>query len=438
MRGTEAVDEPTTDGVRPVATAPGPLRVHYVTMEFPAPSETFATNDVRTLHGRGVDITIHTLRPPGKGAASLAEERGVDGVRISATSPAGVLRGLLDACVRPRLTWTLLFGIARHCSDRPEHILKSLLLLPRAMEIFSNVREADPHVVHLYWGHYPSLVGYLAQRHLPDTPVTISLGAYDLEQRYGLSGPVARRAAMVRTLGEVNVPDVEQAFGVPRRDITVIPDGVDLAMFPSNPDQSKVPGRIVTAGRLISSKGMDDALESFARVLQVFPHATLEVLGDGPERSRLTAWARQSGLDHAVTFLGHVSHEEVIARMAAAEVFLFMSTKTSERLPNVVKEAMGCRCLCVATKTPGIEELLDHGETGWIVPMRGVDAASGYMIDMFSEGGEARMRAMTQRAYRHLEQNFSLRRSVDAYIESWTALAGHPVRLERRVDGSGR
>ena len=419
------------------APAEFPLRVHYITMEFPSPSETFATNDIRALQERGVELAVHALRPAREGLATLAAERGVERVPVTTTSPTGMLRGLIRTVVRPHLAWTLVTGILRHCRSRPEHVLKSILLLPRAIEIFLDVRRARPHVVHLYWGHYPSMIGYLVQRHLPDTPVTISLGAYDLEERYGLSGPVARRAQMVRTLGQVNVPDVEQTFNVPRDRITVIPDGVDLDMFPSADGVRKVRRRIATAGRLIASKGMDDALDVFADVAGRFPDATLDVLGDGPERSRLQAKAVELGVANAVRFLGHVPHEDVVAHMAAAEVFLFMSTKTSERLPNVVKEAMGCRCLCVATHTPGIHELVDHGETGWIVPLRGVEAASGHIRDMFAPGAETRIPAMTERAYRHLVDEFSLQTSIDTYVEEWRALAGVGPTAERSrlVDG---
>ena len=434
MKPADALLERDRERPQRPAAAADVLRVHYITMEFPSPSETFATNDVRTLHERGVHVTVHALRPARTGAAALAAERGVERVPVTATSPSGTLRGLIRAALRPHLAWTLLGGILRHCWSRPEHVVKSVMLLPRAIEIYRDVRRARPHVVHLYWGHYPSLVGYLVQRHLPHTPVTISLGAYDLEERYGISGPVARRARMVRTLGEVNVPDVEQGFDVRRGCTTVIPDGVDLGMLPSSDEIHKVRRRVVTAGRLIASKGMDDVLEAFARVAKRCPDATLDVLGDGPERAALEARAEDLGIHEAVRFLGHVPHRDVVAHMAAAEVFLFMSTKTSERLPNVVKEAMGCRCLCVTTRTPGIDELVDHGETGWIVPLRGVDAAAEHILDMFAPGAEPRIRAMTERAYDHLAGRFSLQRSVDAYVDAWRGLA----QADARPDHVGR
>ncbi len=54
--------------------------------------------------------------------------------------------------------------------------------------------------------------------------------------------------------------------------------------------------------------------------------------------------------------------------MARSRVFLFLSTKVSERLPNVVKEAMLASCHCIVSETPGIRELVEPGVTGEIVP----------------------------------------------------------------------
>src|SRR5690606_1543069 len=119
--------------------------------------------------------------------------------------------------------------------------------------------------------------------------------------------------------------------------------------------------RVVVAGRLVEAKGVDDALRVFGAVLRSAPFATLRVLGEGEELPRLKRLATSLGLKGAVEFEGHVSHRRVLEELSRAEVLLHLSH--SERLPNVVKEAMACRCVAITTRTEGIEELVEHGVT---------------------------------------------------------------------------
>ena len=53
--------------------------------------------------------------------------------------------------------------------------------------------------------------------------------------------------------------------------------------------------------------------------------------------------------------------------MASSDIFLFLSSKAGERLPNVVKEAMLAGCICIVSNTPVIDELIEDGKTGFII-----------------------------------------------------------------------
>ena len=81
--------------------------------------------------------------------------------------------------------------------------------------------------MHLYWGHYPGLVGHLVMKYLPEIVLSSSLSAYDLFENYECSKPVARSAAFVRTWAGVNVPAIE-AYGVSPDRIKVFYQGIDV------------------------------------------------------------------------------------------------------------------------------------------------------------------------------------------------------------------
>lgn len=404
------------------------LKVAYITMAFPAPTETFATNDVRTLLTKGVDVTVHSLRLQNRESEALADDRGVATVRRTYGSWKSLVRGLTMIAQAPAMGASLFWLIVSSCWRHPEHLLKSLAIMPRVLEIFGEIEQLQPDVVHVYWGHYPSLVGLLVVDHFPHVVCTMSLAAYDLEAHYAPSKLLAKRVPMVRTLGHVNVATIRDDYGVPSDRIDVIYDGVDLARLPSWGEREKIRERVAIVSRLVPEKGVDDALEVFARANERLSSATLKIMGDGPERSNLERIADSLGIGEVVEFLGHVGHDRVLAELVEAEVLLFMSKKSSERLPNVVKEAMGCGAVCLATPTPGISELIRHGETGWIVPAGAVDEAVERLEGALTDKGDGSMARMRADAVAHIRHHFDLERSVERYVEKWTQLVRERTR----------
>ncbi len=393
-------------------------------MNFPILAETFAISDVRTLKDAGVDISVHALRSAQSAAPKLTEQRLAD-VPITQSHAGAILEGVALMFKRPNVAFALLAWITRHSlkgpkrSRRLEQLVKSALLAPRTLQLFDALERSKPDVVHLFWGHYPAMFAYLVQRYHPEIVSSVFLGAYDLKTAYGGSAPVARQADVVWTHAHANVEEIKR-LGVGGSLIHVAYRGVDLTRFKEVDWQRKVKRRIVTAGRLASFKKMDDVLRVFQQTLERWPDATLVVLGDGPERERLEALSRSLGVAHAVTFRGHVAHEDVFVEMAQAEVFLLMSQHSAERLPNVVKEAMGCRCVCVTTRTPGIEELLVHGEHGFVVARGDVADAAHHVAEVFADMGVAQR--LTGAAYTHLKRHFDIHRLAEFYKDTWRTL----------------
>lgn len=409
------------------------MRVCYITMVFPAATETFACVDVRALRATGVSVSVFALRsarPRGldeprrlfagpartQAAARLLAERGLADLDVSHGSWFAVLRGLRFAARNPRIAADLLAWIWRHCARSPRHFLKSLVLVPRALDIFSSLRSAPPDVVHLFWGHYPAIVGYLVERYLPDVVLSMFLGAYDLGAPYPGSSEVAARANVVWTHARVNVPVIER-LGVPPPRIRVAHRGIDLHEF-AEPRGDKVPRRLVASGRLGAFKAMDQVIAILAALVPAWPDATLTILGDGPERRRLASLTRRLGVDRAVTFRGHLTHAQVQQEMAAAPVLVHMST--TERLPNVVKEAMASRCVCVVADTPGIRELIRDGHDGYVVAQGDIAGAALRIAEVFCQ--PAQRAAMGAAARARIVADFDVTQSIEGYRHCWSEL----------------
>lgn len=410
------------------------MRVAYVTMQLPSPSETFACADVRTLSERGVDVTVYGLRPAHRDHNEMVRDRRLGNVVIHMASPLRVLRGLLTVLSRPRWTLSLLSWTFHWHIRRPDALVRSLILAPSSLAIFRDIHEARFDVVHLFWGHYPAMVGHLVDRFAPSTVLTTFLGAYDLTSRFAGGVDVAQRAAVTWTHAFANL-DLLEDRGVPLERVQVVHRGIDLShtrRIATNDALARVRHRVMVAGRLIPSKGADIALSAFLSVLKTVPDASLCVVGDGPERGELQALAAVSTHPDTIAFLGHVPHDEVLREMARSDVFLMLSSKEGERLPNVVKEAMAMGCVCIVSKTPGIEELVEDDVTGIVLPDTTIDTVATRLRSLMMD--TLTLDRLRRAAHAHVTQGFDVTRAMDTYIATWAQLLSNRPHGEERDD----
>jgi glycosyltransferase involved in cell wall biosynthesis len=151
---------------------------------------------------------------------------------------------------------------------------------------------------------------------------------------------------------------------VTRRDISVIPNGVDLAQFstsecPPNPQQ------ILFVGRLVPQKGVDVLLRAFGAVLRRHPAATLVIAGDGQQRLYLERLARFLGIRQSVSFLGWQSPDELAKLYRDSAVIAVPSLY--EPFGLVALEAMASGRPVVVSRVGGLAEIVDDGVSGFTV-----------------------------------------------------------------------
>ena len=99
----------------------------------------------------------------------------------------------------------------------------------------------------------------------------------------------------------------------------------------------------VVVGRLVPSKRFERAIQYIAIQRDAF---TLVIVGDGPERQRLTTVARRVGID--VRFVGRVERGESLAWIAAADELVHSSA--CEGASTVLREARALKT-CVVDLT---------------------------------------------------------------------------------------
>ena len=118
---------------------------------------------------------------------------------------------------------------------------------------------------------------------------------------------------------------------------------------------------ILGLGRLHENKAFDVLLEALARV----PNAYLWIAGEGPLRGELEKMAEKLAVKPRVRFLGW--RDDVPALLAAADIFCCPSRH--EPLGNVVLEAWAQNVPVVAADSYGPGTLIEHLESGVLVPI---------------------------------------------------------------------
>jgi len=116
---------------------------------------------------------------------------------------------------------------------------------------------------------------------------------------------------------------------------------------------------------LIPSKGHEILLRALSHVLPNYPNLSCEIVGDGPERERLSKLARDCNIADKVHFLGRQNRKQVADAMRRCTLFVLPSRY--EGLGCVYLEAMSAGKPAIACRGQGIDEIIQHGRNGWLV-----------------------------------------------------------------------
>ena len=229
--------------------------------------------------------------------------------------------------------------------------------------------------------------------------------------------------AVSRFLKEVTVRD----FGVPDERIEVIPNFVDTELFRRGRDPchrevfaSEDEKIVMHVSNFRPVKRVVDVIEVFAGIRRELP-ARLVMAGDGPDRPRAAARARELGVERDVIFLG--KHGAIEELLSCADLFLMTSDRESFGLAAL--EALSCGVPVVGYGAGGLPEVVPDGEAGVLVGVGEVDeataAASGLLAD------PERWRRFSQAARAVAVERFGRSRVLpryEAYYEAVLAGAG--------------
>jgi len=182
----------------------------------------------------------------------------------------------------------------------------------------------------------------------------------------------AFRAATVITAVSRQLAYVLEQHPSARGKVHVVPNAVNAERFISAKPAMPKNGSFVIGfvGTLKASQGLTKLIESFTLVAQQSAHAQLLIVGDGPEREPLDREIAARNLVSRVRFTGSVAPESVPGLLASMDVAVAPYPALAQFYCSPLKlyEYMAAGLPIVASRIGQIEELIEDGETGLLLP----------------------------------------------------------------------
>ncbi len=272
----------------------------------------------------------------------------------------------------------------------PPEVLPKDELLPHMPEfghyLADQFRRSRPDVVHAHFW-MSGLAAQTAVGALPAEPVPIvqtfhALGVVKRRHQGDQDTSPPRRLELERQLANdvdrVIATSSDEVFelvrlGADHHRLSVVPCGVDVRRFSPRGDVAPKTSRtrLLSIGRLVPRKGVDDVIRTLASVdaeLVVAGGPSSARLDNDDEVARLRDVAAQAGVSDRVAFVGQVPRAQVPALMRSADVVV--CTPWYEPFGMVPLEAMACGRPVVASAVGGLVDTVVDGVTGWLVPPR--------------------------------------------------------------------
>jgi colanic acid/amylovoran biosynthesis glycosyltransferase len=215
-------------------------------------------------------------------------------------------------------------------------------------------------------------------------------------------------------------------YGCDKTKISVHRTGVDFRKFNYSPGKSKNHNRvrILTVGRLVEIKGIEFGIRAVSIVLNKYKDLDYGIAGDGPLKENLLQLIEFLNVGSHITLLGWQTHEEIIKLLRETDILLAPSVSGSdgnqEGIPVVIMEALALRIPVLSTTHGGIPELVQDGESGFLVPERNVDALAG-KLEFLINNPETRSE-MGTKGQKFVEEHYNVEKWNDRLVELYRRL----------------
>ena len=217
-------------------------------------------------------------------------------------------------------------------------------------------------------------------------------------------------------------------LGVAQDQVHLIANGIDLDRFVMTNDQMRWSARqkmdmgdtpligintplIGVVARLSNVKGIDVLIRAMPLVITEVPSANLLVAGQGPQEAALKKLTQDLRLTAHIHFKSTTDQTQDL--LCAFDVFVMPSLM--EGLGLSVMEAQACGIPVVASRIGGLVDLIEDGESGYLVAVNDPAALADRIIEVLRNPKPSKI--MAQQARLNIEQHFSIERMLKETLQ---------------------
>jgi len=278
----------------------------------------------------------------------------------------------------------------------------------------------------LHCGHVNTAVAARKLKRRYGTPYLLWTYALEIMDEWLRASilPAMLDADLVITISEFTRAFLVSA-GVAESRIVKIRPGADPERFRPGLDCRELAQRfgvlgrptLLTVSRIVKAnryKGHDVVLRALARVVRAVPEVAYVIAGDGDDLNYLDRLARECGVRENVTFVGHVSDEELPLLYNACDAFVMCSREErgrrgilAEGFGMALVEASACGKPVIAGRSGGVPDAVQDGVTGLLVDPEDNEAVAAAIITVLREPALATSMGAKGREWVEAEMNWS-------------------------------
>jgi glycosyltransferase involved in cell wall biosynthesis len=311
---------------------------------------------------------------------------------------------------------SVIMALGRWCRERGGRA-EVMVLNDRTVQLDPRYLEQSPLRVRAFGGRRPAFVAsclsgalslqptLLINGHVNFSALALATGAaaprahrwlltYGIDVWHALPGLTRlaiRRTDTVVSISQFTLDELQLQNGTTGRATRLLPCALDpFYAQAAETAATSSPGagqpRMLTVARLARSegyKGIDSAIRAFAKVSAALPEARYDIIGQGDDRPRLEAVARECGVADRVVFHGRVSTEALAQAYRDCRFFVMPSAK--EGFGIVFLEAAVFGRPSIAGNHGGSPEVVADEREGYLVTHGDVDQLADRMRRLLAD-----------------------------------------------------
>jgi glycosyltransferase involved in cell wall biosynthesis len=244
---------------------------------------------------------------------------------------------------------------------------------------------------------------------------------------------VARRIPRTIVVSHTSMKSVQEAFDLDPSRMRVVHNGIDTEMFRPLSDVERESNLLLYVGNSEDrNKGARYLIEALNILANDRRDYRLALVDHKKERLKLVPrLVQQYGLSSRVHFTNHLPTDELVRLYNKATVVVSPSLYEGFGLPAA--EAMSCGSPVIATTGGAFPEIIDHDESGWLVPPGDAVALADAIRRLMDDPG---LRARLGRGGREaILKRFNWRKAAEETVAVYEELLGRPQDAFRPLPG---